>query len=109
MPLSGGVGMGNPFKSGEVVPLPDAVPAGPRTTLQNYTRRGFAVRLHAGCPAASPGAPRPVAEAVVPANQTPGRCPWALPGRSRSGNETLEAPVAQLDRALPSEGKGQRF
>src|SRR6516165_7543261 len=35
--------------------------------------------------------------------------PRALPGSLRSGNETRQAPVAQLDRALPSEGKGQRF
>jgi hypothetical protein len=35
--------------------------------------------------------------------------PRALPGCPRSANETTQAPVAQLDRALPSEGKGQRF
>jgi hypothetical protein len=34
--------------------------------------------------------------------------PW-LPRVRRSGIESRQAPVAQLDRALPSEGKGQRF
>jgi hypothetical protein len=32
-----------------------------------------------------------------------------LPRVDRSGIKSPEAPVAQLDRALPSEGKGQRF
>jgi hypothetical protein len=32
-----------------------------------------------------------------------------LPRVDRSGIKSREAPVAQLDRALPSEGKGQRF
>src|SRR5215831_9922948 len=32
-----------------------------------------------------------------------------LPKGHRSGIETCDAPVAQLDRALPSEGKGQGF
>ena len=29
--------------------------------------------------------------------------------RHRLGSRCLEAPVAQLDRALPSEGRGQGF
>ena len=33
----------------------------------------------------------------------------ALPQRARSANDVFAAPVAQLDRALPSEGRGREF
>lgn len=37
--------------------------------------------------------------------------PWlaGYPAGSFSGSSILKAPVAQLDRALPSEGRGHRF
>lgn len=37
--------------------------------------------------------------------------PWlaGYPAGSFSGSPILKAPVAQLDRALPSEGRGHRF
>ena len=38
-----------------------------------------------------------------------GACRLALPRRQRSANDVGHAPVAQLDRALPSEGRGHKF
>src|SRR2546426_2855079 len=63
---------------------------------------GFAGK-HGGrlsCPRSSDG----FKGLAAPAPRAP-----ALPRREPSANDLLSAPVAQLDRALPSEGRGREF
>jgi hypothetical protein len=69
-----------------------------------------AIDLVSARPAASRQTELPAARGGAPA--TPHRASEVRPGRCRNGLDRLHephAPVAQLDRALPSEGKGHRF
>lgn len=56
---------------------------------------------------------RSLTSATCPLKRAPASAkkPWlaGLPAGSFSGSPILKAPVAQLDRALPSEGRGHRF
>src|SRR5436190_7685033 len=76
--------------------------------------RAWAAPTRSSPGAASPGS-RPAAAGnaqafhahVHPRNSR--ACGPALPRRKRSANDVRSAPVAQLDRALPSEGRGHKF